>query len=274
MAFVDTERIFQLPLESAPPARRALLRALEMILQFPRLNRQYAMVSALPPGLPFADRVLMGFQSSFHLPEEDIARIPRRGPLVVVANHPFGGIEGVIMTSLFGKIREDFRLMSNYMLEIIPEMRRHIISVNPFGGGAALRANLRPIKECLGWLRDGGALIVFPSGTVSHFHLRGLCVKDPEWNPGVGGLIRRARAAALPVYFHGRNGLFFQAAGLLHPRLRTILLPREILNKRKKVFEMRAGEPVAFDALAGLGGDAAIIRHLRERTYALGRDPA
>lgn len=269
MAKADFEPIFRLPSESAPPFRRALLRALEAILLFPRLNRQYALVSGLPSSLPFADRVLMSFQSSFRLPERDIARIPRRGPLVVVANHPFGGIEGVIMASLFGKIREDFRLMSNYFLEIIPEMRRHMISVDPFGGAAASRANLRPIKECIRWLRDGGALIVFPSGTVSHFHWRGLRVADPEWSPGVGGIIRRTRATALPVFFRGRNGLFFQAAGMAHPRLRTILLPREILNKQQKVFDVRAGEPIAFETLAGLGGDAAIIRHLRERTYAL-----
>lgn len=265
----DTKPIFKLQMESKHASQRMLLRALEILLLFPRMNRQYELVSALPGNLSFADRVLLGFKSSFHLPESDIARIPRSGPLVVVANHPFGGIEGVIMASLFEKIRPDFRLMANYMLEIIPEMRRHIISVDPFGGNSASRANLRPIKECIRWLKGGGALIVFPSGTVSHFHWRGCCVKDPEWNPGVGGLIRRTRAPVLPFFFKGRNGLFFQAAGMLHPRLRTILLPREIMNKSNKIFEMRAGDPVAFETLERLDDDAAIISHARERTYSL-----
>ena len=120
-------------------------------------------------------------------------------------------------------------------------------------------------------------LVLFPAGDVTRLNWKDRGIVDPPWNPGVARLIRMAGCPALPVYFKGSNGLGFQLMGALHPRLRTASLPREMLNKRGKIVEMRVGRPVAAKSLEAFESDAETIEYLRFRTYLLasrnGREP-
>jgi putative hemolysin len=102
--------------------------------------------------------------------------------------------------------------------------------VNPFGGPDAAKANLRGMKDSLRWLKDGHAMATFPSGTVSYLKWGARRVTDPVWAENIAPLILKTKATVVPVYFNGRNSDWFQLAGLLHERLRTLLLPREMLN--------------------------------------------
>jgi len=203
--------------------------------------------------------------------------IPAAGPLVVVANHPHGGVEGVALADLLRRHRPDTKIMGNYLLGRMPEMREYCIFVDPFEGESARRRNIRPLKECLRWLKDGHALMVFPAGEVSHLQLRGKRVADSRWSPTIAGLIRAARATALPVFIEGRNSAMFQALGLIHPRLRTALLPRETLRRQGSRLRFHIGTPLPFARLEKYETNGELMDFLRLRTYVLqsrGADPS
>src|SRR5262249_21179832 len=116
-----------------------------------------------------------------------------------------------------------------------------LLFVDPFGSQGAVLPNLRALRDAVRWLKQGRMLAVFPAGEVSHFDPATRRVVDPAWNDSVSLLARATGASALPTYFHGHNGFGFQLAGVLHPRLRTALLPRELLRRRGQVLDVRVG---------------------------------
>ena len=196
-------------------------------------------------------------------------RIPESGPLVVVANHPFGFADAVIIGHLISQVRPDAKFLANSMLQKIPEVQPWIIPVDNFDGDGSERRNLGPMRMAIRHLSSGGSLIVFPAGEVAHFHV-GRGVEECEWSEHVGSLIRLTKANVLPVNFAGRNSILFQMAGLLHPRVRTSLLLRELCAKRGRIVRIRVGETLPFSKLKRLEGHKELTRHLRLVTLALG----
>ncbi len=200
-------------------------------------------------------------------PEDDLAHIPRKGGLVIVANHPFGMVEGPVMGALLAGVRKDVRFLANSLLGAIPGLEEFVIPVDPYGGAA--KGNWRFIRQSLQWLRKGGVLVTFPAGAVSSLQFPKMQVADPEWNEAIGGLLRISGAPALPMYFHGSNGPTFQIAGLVHPWVRTMLLPTELLNKKGVTIRVSAGRPISSATLAQLPGDRERVAYLRGRTHLL-----
>jgi len=210
----------------------------------------------------FLDRLGVRWKCDVH----GLDLIPRQGPMVVVANHPFGMVEGAVLAALLNQVRPDVKFLANSVLAAVPGADPFLIPVNPFGGAA--QGNSGYLRQSLKWLRQGGVLVTFPAGEVSSLRWGKLEISDPEWNEAVGGLVRISGAPALPVYFHGSNGPGFQLAGLVHPRLRTALLPRELLNKRGVVVEASIGRPIAAASLTHLS-DVDRTAYLRQRTHLL-----
>jgi putative hemolysin len=205
---------------------------------------------------------------------DDQARIPATGPVVVVANHPFGAIEGMILAHVLFQRRADVKVLANYLLAQVPQAQEFCIFVDPFDRPHSAQANIRGLKEALTWLKQGHMLVVFPAGEVSHLNLRQGQVVDPAWNDNVARLIRRSEAAVLPAYIHGSNGLFFHLAGLVHPLLRTVLLPRELLNKRDRTVEVRFGSSISVRQWQAYPTDSELTAYLRQRTYTLASRPS
>ena len=196
----------------------------------------------------------------------DLDRIPKKGPLVVVSNHPFGGIEGVILGKILLQARSDVRILANYLLKRVGGIGDFIIPVDPFEERQTARGNLKGLKEALRWLKDGGVLATFPAGEVASFNVCRRRVIDPAWSSHVAGIVRRARAAVLPVYFPGKNGWFFQSMGLIHPRLRTALLAREFMNKMHKEIPVYIGRAIPRQKLTRFEDDTDLIHFLRLNT--------
>jgi putative hemolysin len=165
--------------------------------------------------------------------------------------------------------------MANFLLGRIPELRDWLICVDPFSNANSARANLKGLKQSIQWVQDGHVLAVFPAGEVAHLGIQQREITDPKWSETIAKIIRITGAPVLPVFFTGANGALFQLLGLLHPTLRTAMLPHELLNKRGKRIEVRVGNPIGFKALANLGSDSVVITYLRKRTYLLEqREPA
>ncbi len=247
---------------------------LERTLCFGELNDYYRDAAKLDTSQSFSTRVLRSMNVTWRIASGGENQIPSKGPLVVVANHPFGGVEGMLLTSLMEGFRPDTRVMVNYLLAVIPDMREQFIFVDPFGSKDAIRSNIKPVKECLAWLRQGGALGVFPAGEVSSVDIKSGKVRDPAWSPMVAGLIRKTHATVLPVFFAGHNGPIFNLAGLIHPRLRTLMLPTEFVNKDGRELSVHIGKPIAWHEMEEYGSDRDLIQYLRLRTYILAeREP-
>ncbi len=196
---------------------------------------------------------------------DDLARLPKTGPVVIVANHPFGMIEGAILAALSARVRTDFKILANSFLAGVPALHDYVIAVDVSG---AARGNSRSLRAALDWLRGGAMLITFPAGEVSSLQLSNFQIADPAWSENVARLIQLTRASALPAFIHGTNGPGFQMAGLIHPGLRTALLPRELLNKRGRSIRVSIGRPIE-------PGRFATTEYLWQRTHILhARDTA
>jgi putative hemolysin len=199
----------------------------------------------------------------------DLERIPIKGALVAVANHPFGVLDGAALAVLLLRVRPDVKIFTNSLLEGIPELHEHCIFVDPFRTPFSADRNVKPLKQALEWLRRGGALAVFPAGEVSQWNIRVAQVTDPAWNTVAARLVRKTGASALPVYFCGRNSVTFQLLGLINPRLRTLFLLQEFLQQRGKDLQVRIGGAVPSELIANLDNDEEATEYLRLRTYLL-----
>ncbi len=249
-----------------------LFSALMKLLQVEQTDDLYESLR-LGPAETFCERLLAALNVETRISPEDLKRIPRQGAVLAVANHPFGIVEGVALAQLLPQIRPDVKIMANSILASFPEVADRIICVDPFGGPQARRANARGLREAIEWLSSGGMLLVFPAGEVSQlrFQLPRPQVADPVWSDSIARLLRRTGAAALPLYIDGRNSALFQLAGLVHPRLRTALLPHELLNKQRRPITLRCGALVPAERIESFDNDEALVEHLRWRTYLLGK---
>ncbi len=266
-----SERIFTLDPKTAPRIFRnnVTCSLFEHAFALHKVERIYQDGKALPGESLITQKMMDGMGVRCRVADADRARVPTAGPVVVVANHPFGGLEGIVLHAFLASIRQDIRMMVNYLLGRIPEMHDVFILVNPFGTARAARENIRPLVQSLRWLQGGGLLGVFPSGEVSSIDLKSGRVRDPAWSPTIAGLVRRSQATVVPVFFAGHNGPGFQLAGLLHPRLRTMLLPTMMDRKRNQEVELRVGAPLPWRELSRYASDEELIKYLRLRAYAL-----
>jgi putative hemolysin len=239
------------------------------VLRFGELEQMYARIASAGPGRPFFQAMLDGLNVEWQLDDAELAKIPSKGPCVVVANHPFGLLEGAAILSKLLSLRDDVRALTNEVIATVPEVKDWFIPVDVFSGAKAAQANQRGLRRAFEWLKAGGLLVVFPAGEVSHLQWNRLAITDPEWNSSVARLIRRTGAAAVPVYIHGANSALFQVLGLLHSKVRTALLPHEFLNKKRRRLDIRIGRAIPAHRAAAISSDEALTRYLRWRTYLL-----
>jgi putative hemolysin len=273
----ETTRLIDLQEGFKGPLKRSLFAlvkpSIEALLSVNALNAVYNDIQEHPSTDNFFLRALRSLEVGYEVADEDLARIPKEGAVLAVSNHPYGGLDGIVLGAVLCSVRPDVRLLANYLLGRMTEMRPWLLAVDPFGRADSARQNLRAMKETVKFLREGGCVGAFPSGTVSHIHLKQRQVTDPAWSPHVARLLRASTAMALPVFFEGNNSAFFQIMGLMHPLMRTALLPRELIRKRFQSLRVRVGNPIPFRKLADFPTDEALTEFLRLNTYLL-RDRA
>lgn len=258
---------------SETPTRLQRL-ALRVLPALARLHRIRDEVRRLDDPFAVAEYALRELQVDVQLRAGDLDRIPDEGGVVITANHPFGGLDGLLAIAMIGSRRRDLRILANAELTRIDELRPLIIPVDPFGGPKAARANVAGLRQALRWLESGGALLVFPAGEVSHLRLRSASITDPPWSAATARLVRLAGAPVVPFFIAGANSVLFQIAGLVHPRLRTLLLPAELANKTGARVQTRIGAPIAPARYGEIGSDQHLAAYLRLRTYGLKAETA
>jgi len=247
----------------------------EKFFRVDKMRELYQRVQQSPEGRGL-ENLLAAMRVDLRVDAADAARIPATGPVVVVANHPFGMLDGAALAVLLTRSRPDVKVMTNFLLGDVPELTRHCIVMDPRPGGTETDANRvdasrRALAEAQEWLRAGGMLALFPAAEVSQWQFPQGTICDPAWSDTAAHLIRHTSAAALPVYFCGRNSLSFHLFGMIHPRLRSAFLLQEFLQHEGRSVEVRVGSEISTDCLAGLADDREVTEYLRWRTYLLAR---
>jgi len=240
--------------------------AIERMLGVAAAARLYEAAQGRDDAL-FSDRALGALDISIEV-RGALAGVPDSGPLVVVANHPFGAVDGLVLASIIGRRRSDVRCLANRVLERVPEARREMFLVDTTGGPRAAGRNHRPLRAALSWVRDGGALCVFPAGVVSHSTVTRWAPHDGPWHPSTARLVQASGATVVPCFIEGANSATFQALGLVHPSLRTLWLVRELLRLRGRTLRVHVGRPIAAGELPRDVTHATAV--VRERTDWLG----
>lgn len=243
--------------------RRALLRRAEACLDEAAAGRD--LWRAMMEGFGLRLDVLSG----------SLGAIPGQGPLVVVANHPFGLLDGLVLGHVLSALRGgEFRLMAHAALGQAEALRRHLLPIDFAGTEAAQAANLRTRAEAVAYLRRGGAVGVFPGGTVSTGATPLAPPMDPVWRGFTARMVERSGATVVPIWFDGQNSRLFQLASHLHPALRLALLIHEFRRRVDTPVRLAIGAPIPAEALrahAGIGKQ--MMDFLRRTTYDLSPKP-
>ncbi len=213
------------------------------------VNRLYRRVMASPH--PGSATLLREIGAGYHVQDKDLDNIPTTGPLIIVANHATGALDGIVLIDMISRIRPEVKFMGNFLLEKVDFLKQYFIPVDPFDNPDAGR-NMRGLRASLAHVRGGGALVIFPAGEVATWQKGFSQLRDKRWSDPAVRFIRSAGAPVTPICIEASNSLWFHLAGKIHPRLRTALLVRELLNKRKKMAVVNVGAPLTPRRLEGL----------------------
>lgn len=238
------------------------------IMRLNKINKLYSDVYDEDPDA-FLDRLIEALGVTIEINDEDLQKIPKEGAFITISNHPFGGLDGIILIKLLSKIRPDYKVMANFLLKKIVPIQDRFLAVNPFEDRKNI-SSTGGIKEALRHLADGKPLGLFPAGEVSAYQAESNNVEDREWGTSVLKMIKMTNVPVIPIYFKGSNSFLFYLLGLIHPMLRTVKLPSELLNKKKRIVKLRIGNPISVETQNSFADIVQYGKFLRAKTYLLG----
>ncbi|MFT3987387.1 lysophospholipid acyltransferase family protein [Aestuariivirga sp.] len=255
---------------------RAVIRLIERLSGQKKLERLYRTWSAAPrphENIFTAGLRLLGI--TVETDEIAWARVPAEGPVLFIANHPFGVVDGLMMGHLTTRIRPDTKIMTHSLLCQPPEARDYLLPVDFGGTPEAQATSLLTRRRTIDWLKSGHAVAVFPAGSVSTAQspFTGPAL-DCAWHPFVAKLARIPGVTIVPVYFHGQNSRLFQIMSHTHYALRIALLFRETARRARTVMKVSVGSPITSDDLNDAANRDDLLRELRRRTLSLGGSAA
>ena len=257
------------------PWKSGTIRTIEWLTAKPRLLsliRRFERKGA-PTGADFWPQALEIMGIDVQTPMAEIARIPARGPVVVVANHPHGLVDGMVLAWLIGKIRDDYKILTRSLLTGVPEIAKYMLPV-PFPHEAnALEDSLAMRAACMAHLKDGGCVVLFPAGRVAHSAGWWGQAVEGDWNPFTAKMVMRSGATVVPIRFSGQNTRAYQIAANTSATLRQSLLLYEIKAALNRPQRPIVGHPVLPQETQAWARDPrGYLAWLRERTLALTPD--
>lgn len=254
------------------PIQVRTIQAMELLtgkLHLLRLIRKFEAMG-VPAGQAFWAQALDVMGIDLQTPQEQIARIPETGPLVIVANHPHGLVDGMVLAELIGRVRTDYKILTRSLLTGVGEIEQFMIPV-PFPHEEdALEQNLEMRRRAMAHLRDGGVIVLFPSGVVAASETMFGPVIEREWNPFTAKMIQRSGAEVVPIRFPGANSRWYQMADKLSATLRQGLLLYEVRHALNRPQAPIVGERIARDVIEGWSRNPrGFVAWLRDLTLSL-----
>jgi putative hemolysin len=254
---------------------RALIRVLENATgRLSLIRRAEGYEHEVARGRSFWDVIVERYGLSLDIVGGSLGHIPANGPLIVISNHPYGILDGLMMGHLLDRVRGDFRILANSVFRRAEELNRVVLPISFDETKEAVRLNIETRAACLKYLAEGGAVGVFPGGTVSTAAKPFSHPMDPGWRNFTAKMISKSNATVVPIFFHGHNSRLFQLASHLHSNLRLGLLIKEFRARIDEPVRIVVGEPLPATELAALKSDPrAMMEYLRHATYALSPEP-
>ncbi|MCI4660745.1 MAG: lysophospholipid acyltransferase family protein [Neomegalonema sp.] len=255
-------------------AGRAVIRGIENLSGRKRLIRSLlSYPERLSEGKNFWDAVWEQFDLQLDLHGVGLEGIPKTGPLVCVANHPFGILDGFAFSMIVARARPDFKILANEWLVQAPEIMDHVLPIDREPTRAAMQTNIRTRRAAIAHLRDGGCIAMFPAGTVSASRKLHKPAFDAHWKTFTASLIKLSDAQVTPIFFHGQNSRLFQIACHVSETLRLALFVNEFDRQIRKPVSVTIGEPIQQTALRPFHQKPEeMMTFLRSRTYSLSPD--
>ena len=254
---------------------RAMIRTMENITgRIGLIKRARGYESEVSQGRDFWEVIVERYGLSLDIIGGSLDAIPRDGPLVMIANHPYGILDGLMMGHILSRTRGDFRILAHKVFRKAEDLNRVILPISFDETREALALNLETRKTALSYLGQGGAIGIFPGGTVSTSAKPLSRPLDPGWRGFTARMIAKSAATVVPVYFDGHNSRLFQLASHLHYTLRMSLLLKEFKARVDSPVRVVIGDPIPRADLAAYAGDTkSLMAFLRQRTYELSPDP-
>jgi putative hemolysin len=272
--YVVSEADLQKALKLKGAVGRFVTRRIHRLLEIDKINAMQEKFKDYE-GPEFSEKVLEEVGVTYEVLPEQLSRIPEEGGFITVSNHHFGSIDGLILSSVIGSRRPDYKILTTFVLALIPGLRDSFMPVDNLSKGGSTRS-YKGIKMALRHIQDGGALGFFPAGEVATYQKKRnrtavgekKVIEDKPWAHNVIKIIRKSGFPVIPIYFEGTNSRFFHFLGKIHPRLRTIRLIHELLNKQGTRVKVRIGHPISPEEIQKHSGND-LGAYLRNRTYAL-----
>ena len=255
------------------PIQRNTIKTLELMtgkLRLLRKVRQFEKMG-IPVGQPFWKQALDLLGINLLTKQSEIAKIPKKGSLVITANHPHGLVDGMVLAELIGKVRTDYKILTRSLLTGVKQIDQFMIPV-PFDHEEnALKKSLEMRKSAMDHLEKGGVIVVFPSGKVASSETMFGTVVEGDWNPFTAKLIQKSGANVLPIFFPGSNSRIYQIANQVSATLRQGLLIYEVVHAMNKPQSPFIGSLIKQDEIVPWKSDPrGFMRWLREQTLGLG----
>ena len=201
---------------------------------------------------------------------EKLQAVPKTGPLMFVANHPFGVVDGIVLCDMALRVRGDLRIMLHSLLCQDSQLAQFFLPIDFQETKQALKTNIRSKQLALEFLSQDIPVLIFPSGMVSTADKFGFgTVRDAPWTTFAAKIIREARATVVPIFFHGQNSRKFHVASHIGEPLRMAMLVHEAINKFGKTVEIEIGEPLTWERLADRGGRQQLTDYLYQQVQSL-----
>ncbi len=251
------------------PKDNPIVTLLTRVAQIDKVNDLYAKVCN-SPGLSCIEELYRQLDLVIELDPKMLSNIPKQGAFIVVANHPFGALDGLTLLYAIAQVRPDIKVMANFLLQNVEPIKDYFVSVNPFGARKEAYSNLTGLKAVMQHLEQGHPLGLFPAGEVSTFQGDLRTIADRKWANSAVKILRNANVPVIPVYFDGTNSRIFHLLGLINSNLRTLALPSEMLKKKGKVIRMKIGKPIMPKDTDMFTNLEQYSRYIRAKTYALG----
>lgn len=250
---------------------RAMIRAMESLSGRTRLiKRARGYEDEVAAGRNFWQVMVERYGLTLDLAGGSTDTIPEEGPLILIANHPFGILDGLILGHILSQTRGDFRILAHKVFRKAQDLDRIILPISFDDTKEAVALNIATRKTALDYLSAGGAIGIFPGGTVSTGVNPFAQPLDPGWRSFTARMIAKSGATVVPVYFDGHNSRLFQVASHLHSTLRMGLLIKEFGKRVDTTCKVVIGAPIGRDQIDPLQQDAkALMAFLRHKTYAL-----
>ncbi|MBI5541962.1 MAG: lysophospholipid acyltransferase family protein [Bacteroidia bacterium] len=249
--------------------RAGLAKLLVQATQVKKINRFYDLHNE-DSADEFIDAVIKRLNLKYEIREDDLKRIPLTGPFITVSNHPFGGIDGILLIKILCNIRPDYKIMASYLLKRLKPVEGFLLPINTFDLPDSKSRNLADIKNALIHLREGHPLGIFPAGRTSIYNPETKQIADAEWQYEISKFIKKTNVPVIPINFLGRNRSNVNVMSVIHPLLKSNRLPQELFNRKNRLINIRIGKPIPVNELDHFSNISQFGRFLRVKTYALG----